>query len=81
MRTADKDFALVYFEQKALNARLTGFAPGARYTWTWFDPRNGQWGRALTLKADAEGALASPAFVDGGKQAARDMAAKILRVP
>src|SRR6188768_2336723 len=81
MRTADKDFALVYFEQKALTARMKGFTPGARYSWTWFDPRSGKWGRAVTLKADTAGTLTAPAFSEGGKQAARDIAAKIVRAP
>jgi hypothetical protein len=81
MRTADKDFALVYFEQKALTARMKGFTPGARYSWTWFDPRSGKWGRAVSLKADAAGTLNAPAFTEGGKQAVRDIAAKIVRAP
>jgi hypothetical protein len=81
MRTADKDFALVYFEQKALTARMKGFTPGARYSWTWFDPRSGKWGRALSLKADTAGTLTAPAFAESGKQAVRDIAAKIVRAP
>jgi len=81
MRTADKDFALEYFEQKALTARMKGFTPDARYSWTWFDPRSGKWGRALSLKADTAGTLTAPAFAESGKQAVRDIAAKILRAP
>jgi len=81
MRTAGKDLALVYFENQALRARLKGFTPGARYSWTWFDPRNGKWGRVATLKADATGTLMAPAFQDGGQRAARDVAAKIVRAP
>jgi hypothetical protein len=81
MRTAEKDFALAYFENKALRTRLKSFAPGASYRWTWFDPRTGRWGPALHLKADAAGAIASPPFANGGKQAAHDVAAKIVRVP
>jgi hypothetical protein len=81
MRTAERDFALVYFEQKALAAQLKGFTPGARYSWSWFDPRTGVWDRARSLRADSAGALDSPPFAAGGKQAARDMAAKIVRAP
>jgi hypothetical protein len=81
MRTAERDFALAYFENKALTARLKGFSPGARYSWTWFDPRNGAWGRPATLKADAGGIITAPAFPARGKQATVDIAAKILRVP
>ena len=81
MRTPARDFALAYFEHKALRARLKGFTPGARYTWTWFDPRRGEWGRAVMLKADAAGTLVGPAFIEGGQQATRDVAAKIVRAP
>jgi len=81
MRTAGKDFALVYFEQKALTARMKGFTPGAKYSWSWFDPRSGKWERAIALKADPAGILTTPPFEGGGKQAARDIAAKILRAP
>jgi hypothetical protein len=81
MRTPEKDFALAYFEIKALRARIKGFAPGARYSWTWFDPRTGEWGRAAALKADAAGVITAPAFPAGGEQATRDMAVKIVRAP
>jgi hypothetical protein len=81
MRTAEKDFALAYFENKALRARMKGFAPAATYRWTWFDPQTGRWGAALDLKTDAAGVIASPPFANGGKQTARDVAAKIVRVP
>jgi hypothetical protein len=81
MRTARKDFALVYFENKALRARMKGFSPGASYRWTWFDPRTGQWGRAIRVKADASGVLPTPSFSAGGNQATNDVAAKIVRAP
>jgi hypothetical protein len=81
MRTVDKDFALAYFEQKALTARMKGFTPGAKYSWRWFDPRSGRWQRALTLRADADGTLTTPKFAGGGQQAAHDIAAKIVRAP
>ena len=60
---------------------MKGFAPGANYRWTWFDPRTGSWGPALKVKTDAVGVIMSPAFASGGKQAARDVAAKIVRAP
>lgn len=78
MRTAQRDFALAYFENKALRPQLKGFTANARYKWTWFDPRTGTWGKALELKADGSGTLAAPSFPDGGGQATRDIAAKIL---
>jgi hypothetical protein len=80
MRTATRDFALVYFENRALAAQLRGFTAGARYSWQWFDPRTGKWSPPIRLTADPRGQLASPAFPQGGKQAARDVAAKILQI-
>jgi len=43
MRTAEKDFALLYFENKSVVPKLKGFAPGKTYKLTWFDPLNGKW--------------------------------------
>ncbi|HEU5133981.1 MAG TPA: DUF5060 domain-containing protein [Steroidobacteraceae bacterium] len=81
MRTAKKDFALAYFENKALRARMKGFTPGASYRWTWFDPTSGRWARPVSLKADDAGLITSPAFAAGGPQTTRDVAAKIVRAP
>jgi hypothetical protein len=80
MRTPQRDFALAYFESRALAPRLRGFTARANYRWSWFDPRTGQWRDAGQLRADASGVLAAPAFPDGGRQAASDIAAKILIV-
>ncbi len=79
MRTPGKDFALAYFENKALSPKLAGFTAGANYHWSWFDPRDGEWSRARTVKADATGVLAAPPFPSGGGQAVGDIAAKILQ--
>ncbi|HKE94264.1 MAG TPA: DUF5060 domain-containing protein [Povalibacter sp.] len=79
MRTAQRDFALAYFENKALQPQLKGFTPRTRYRWSWFDPRTGKWSEPVTLNADASGTLAAPPFPEGGRQATRDVAAKILR--
>jgi hypothetical protein len=80
MRTAERDFALAYFENKALAVRMKGFTPRARYSWTWFDPPTGKWGRTVTLTTDSDGVLTAPSFPAGGKQAAGDVAAKMLRL-
>jgi hypothetical protein len=77
MRTPSRDFALAYFEQKALAARLRGFEPRARHHWVWFDPRRGTWSRPVVVVADSQGTLASPPFPEGGRQATRDVAARI----
>jgi len=81
MRTAERDFALAYFEQHAPRVRMKGFTAGGRYRWTWFDPRNGAWSRPQPVRADGAGTLTTPAFPAGGATAERDVAAKILASP
>ena len=81
MRTADRGLALLYFEQKAVSAQLTGLAPNARYRWEWFEPRDGRWSEARPVSADAGGVLAAPPFPDGAARAAQDWAAKLTVVP
>lgn len=78
MRTAEKDFALLYFENKSVVPRLKGFAPNKTYTLKWFDPLNGQWQKAISMTADSEGILSLPHFPQNEKIASRDWAAKIL---
>jgi hypothetical protein len=78
MRNPTRDFALAYFENQAPRARMKGFAPGWRYRWRWYDPREGTWGREVSVTADAAGALMTPAFPGGGSRASRDVAARIL---
>lgn len=79
MRTAERDFALLYFENKAVRAQLAGFTPGASYQWTWFNPRTGEWSPALAVRADSGGKLATPEFPQtAANEAVSDWAAKIL---
>ena len=80
MRTPERDFALAYFENKALRAELKGFAPTSSYRWQWFDPRTGAWSEAFEIKTTKDGTLRMPAFASGGDQANADVAAKILKV-
>jgi len=90
MRTPDLGLALLYFELKAVRPQVTGFKAGARYRWTWYDPREGKWGEAIVLTADGSGTLAGPAFPgDAGAGGAggtaggatHDWAAKIMPMP
>jgi hypothetical protein len=78
MRTADKDFALAYFENKASLPQMKGFNPKARYDWIWFDPRTGEWSKPIAVTANAQGTISAPAFAQGGSQAMLDVAAKIV---
>jgi hypothetical protein len=79
MITAQKDFALLYFENKAVLPTLSGFKPGLSYTFQWFDTRNGQWKTSVTIKADEKGILTPPAFPDGQNPSIIDWAAKIIQ--
>jgi hypothetical protein len=78
MRTPEKDFALLYLENQAVLPTLSGFKPGTSYNFTWFDPRNGEWGKSVIIKSDGEGVLTLPAFPDGENPSAKDWAAKIV---
>jgi len=79
LRNPNADFALLYFENKAVPARLSGFVSGITYRWTWFNPRTGQWLAPISLTADSAGMLATPTPPAGAPADASDWAAKILR--
>jgi hypothetical protein len=78
MRTVEGDFALLYFENGAAAAQLRDFEAGARYLWTWFDPRTGAWSAPVVLSADRRGVLARPDLPARGPAGADDWAAKIV---
>lgn len=80
-RTPARDFALAYFESRAVRPTLANFTPGARYLWTWFEPETGRWHRPIDIEADATGTLTAPAFPAGANRATRDLAAKIVAAP
>ncbi len=82
MRTADKNFALLFFELQAARPQIAGFAPSARYRWQWFNPRDGQWSAPREVTTDAAGAFTAPTFPGGTPDAAtQDWAAKLVHVP
>jgi hypothetical protein len=77
MRTAKKDLGFLYFENRAVRARTSGWTPNASYRFAWFDPRTGEWQPAVNLTADAQGVIALPQFPGGSDTADTDWAAKI----
>ncbi len=81
LRSADRGFALLYFENKAVLPKISGLTPSAHYRWTWFNPRDGRWSEPLELSTTADGVLATPAFPAGDPQVINDWAAKLVRVP
>jgi hypothetical protein len=64
LRTEDKQLFKVYFQRKAAHPDISGALPNTSYKAQWFDPRTGAWSNAGsgTLKADAQGRIAIPAF-------------------
>jgi hypothetical protein len=77
MRNAEKDFAMLYFENGSVKPVLKGFFPDKQYSLTWYDPRNGEWEKPQTLKTDNQGALTIPFFPDSKNPSVTDWALKI----
>ncbi|MFO7369149.1 MAG: DUF5060 domain-containing protein [Bacteroidales bacterium] len=80
MRTPEKDFALLYFENLAVIPELGGYIPNTSYVLKWFDTVKGNWGNEILLKSDRKGKLQLPGFPDGKNPASIDRAAKITKV-
>jgi hypothetical protein len=77
MRSAPKDFALLYFENQARRARSAGWKPNSPYRFAWFNTQSGEWQTGATLRADANGEMQLPPFPGGSDIADTDWAAKI----
>jgi hypothetical protein len=78
MRTAGKDFALLYFEDKSVVPVLNNFKPAAQYYFQWYNPINGEWKNNVLLKSDESGTLTIPDFPGGEKVSSVDWAARII---
>jgi hypothetical protein len=80
MRTPDRSFALLYFENGSILPVLQNFTPGARYRFQWYDTITGQWlkDKDTNLIAGKNGQLNLPEFPGGGNRSLRDWAAKIV---
>jgi hypothetical protein len=78
MRTLEKDFALLYFENQSVLPVLNNFKTGAEYYFQWFNPINGEWKNKVTVKLDRKGMLTLPDFPEEKKMTFKDWAAKII---
>jgi hypothetical protein len=78
MRTPEKDFALLYFENKSVLPVLNNFKTNTSYSFQWFDTIKGEWGEKVIIKSDEKGKLLLPEFPDGQNLSAKDWAAKIV---
>ncbi len=77
MRTEEKDFALLYFENQSVLPELKGFNPNTSYSLKWFDTVNGNWDKSLTLKSDDTGNIKLQEFPNGENPTTIDWALKI----
>lgn len=77
MRTPGKDFALLYFENKAVLPQLSGFKPNTTYELQWYDTMTGKWLSKIAVRSDAQGNINMPDFPDGHNPSGRDWAARI----
>lgn len=78
MMNEEKDFGLIYCENQAELPRISGLNKNSSYSFQWYNPRNGEWQEAKTIKSDRKGNLTLPDFPDGHNPASTDWAAKIL---
>jgi len=78
MRTPEKDFALLYFENKSVLPSLLNFKPNTSYYFRWFNTINGEWKEKIVIKSDEKGTLKIPDFPDGQNPSSKDWAAKIV---
>jgi hypothetical protein len=78
MRTPNKDFALLYFENKSILPVIKGFKENKLYNFRWFNTRNGEWEKSVIVKTGANGDLNPPLFPDGKNPSSTDWAAKIV---
>ena len=80
MRTPEKDLAFLYFENKSVLPRLSGFNPNTSYKVQWYDTKTGQWIDEVSVQTDGSGNLSMPAFPDGNTPSDRDWAVKIMMI-
>ena len=78
MRTAKKDFALLYFENKSVLPVLNNFKSKAEYYFQWYNTIDGIWNKKIKIRSDDRGTLKIPEFPDGKNPSSTDWAAKIL---
>lgn len=80
MCTPEKDFALLYFENRSVLPELEGFTPEASYRIRWFDPVTGEWGEVVEVTADRDGTLEIRSFPNGKNPSDTDHAARIKKI-
>jgi len=79
MRSPEKDFALLYFENQSVVPELSGFVPNTKYSLIWYIPTKGEWKDPVVIQSDKEGTLIIPFFPDKQNPSVIDWAAKIIK--
>ena len=77
MRTEEKNFALLYFENLSVLPELNGFTPNADFSLIWFDTIKGDWKTPIKIKSDETGKIKIPGFPNGQNPTTIDWALKI----
>jgi hypothetical protein len=78
MCNAEKDFALLYFENKSVLPVLNNFKPNTSYSFQWFDTIKGEWKDKVIINSDEKGKLLVPEFPEGQNPLSKDWASKIV---
>lgn len=77
MRTADKSFGLIYFENACEKAKLEEYQTDKTYSLQWFNPRNGIWHKPVIVQSNSKGTILLPEFPQGGEEGERDWGLKV----
>ena len=81
MRTQDREFALLYLEDRAEPPRIRGLLPSRVYRWSWFNPRSGHWLPVTHIRTNDRGTLVCPALPREAASQVPDWAAKAVAMP
>jgi hypothetical protein len=77
MRTPDKKLAFLYLENESVLPSLSNFNIGSNYTFQWYNPEKGEWGKKIVIEANSSGILQIPDMPEKGNRKFNDWAAKI----
>lgn len=78
MRTSEKDFALLYFENESILPVLNNFKLNTSYNLQWYNTITGEWKDKITIESNENGMLTLPNFPDTQNPSSIDWAAKII---
>jgi hypothetical protein len=77
MRTADKELAMLYFENASELPEIAGLRPESVYHLNWSHPTKGEWREAIERETDRRGVMRLRGFPTQGKISMSDWALKI----